>query len=87
MPTYETSSRLELRDRAATLNDKYAGRPAGDVVSAVLRDEFQGKVALVSSFGTDGRRDQGGRSERRSAPTQQRSLLPRSEDFAALPCA
>ncbi|MCB1518244.1 MAG: phosphoadenylyl-sulfate reductase [Hyphomicrobiaceae bacterium] len=53
MPTYETSSRLELRDRAATLNDKYAGRPAGDVVSAVLRDEFQGKVALVSSFGTE----------------------------------
>lgn len=53
MTTFETNARLELRDRASTLSVRHAGKSAEDVLRAVIRGDFYGRVGLVSSFGTE----------------------------------
>jgi len=37
---------------AARLNERYRGAAAPDLVEAAIRDEFPGRIALVSSFGS-----------------------------------
>jgi phosphoadenosine phosphosulfate reductase len=49
----ETSVRLELRARADDLSVRYSGQSAQEVLSAVIRTEFAGRIGLVSSFGTE----------------------------------
>lgn len=51
--TYETSARLELRDRAYALTARYTGKTVQAVLEAAVNDEFAGRIGLVSSFGTD----------------------------------
>lgn len=51
--TYETSARLESRDRAHALSIRYAGKTAQAVLEAAINDEFAGRIGLVSSFGSD----------------------------------
>ncbi|TDL81572.1 phosphoadenylyl-sulfate reductase [Palleronia sediminis] len=50
---FETSARIALRDRAASLSAAHAGRTAEDVLKSAIRDEFPGRIGLVSSFGTE----------------------------------
>lgn len=52
-PAYETTARIELRDRAGTLSDRFAAQSAEDVLAAVIGTHFQGRAGLVSSFGTE----------------------------------
>lgn len=51
--TYETNARLELKDRAHGLSARYAGKGAEDLLRAVVRTDFYGRIGLVSSFGTE----------------------------------
>ncbi|MDW4498864.1 phosphoadenylyl-sulfate reductase [Sulfitobacter sp. D35] len=53
MTTFETNSRLELRDRATGLTQRYKGRDAEDILGSIVGNEFAGRIGLVSSFGTD----------------------------------
>jgi len=53
MTVFETNRRLELRDRAAGLSQRYAGRPAQEILAEVIRTDFAGSIGLVSSFGAD----------------------------------
>lgn len=53
MTTFETNTRLELRERAAALSEVHAGRSADEVLKGVIGTDFAGRVGLVSSFGTD----------------------------------
>lgn len=52
-PTFETNARLALRDRAHGLSARYAGQSPQDVLRGVIRNDFAGRVGLVSSFGTE----------------------------------
>ena len=52
-PVFETTSRLELRDRAAALAAAGAGQGAEAVLALAIRHEFPGRIGLVSSFGAD----------------------------------
>jgi phosphoadenosine phosphosulfate reductase len=40
-------------DRAAQLNERYAGLPSQDVIALAVEEIFPGKVASVSSFGAE----------------------------------
>ena len=40
-------------DRAAELNERYAGLPSHDVIALAVEEIFPGKVASVSSFGSE----------------------------------
>ena len=53
MSALETSARIELRDRAQALSTQYTGQSAQDVLRTVIRTEYPGRVALVSSFGAE----------------------------------
>ena len=53
MTTYETNARLELRDRARGLSERYEGQSAEDVLRRIIRSDFHGRIGLVSSFGTE----------------------------------
>jgi len=50
---FETTARLELKDRAHGLSAQYADQSASDVLKSVIRTDFPGRIGLVSSFGTD----------------------------------
>lgn len=52
-PPFETSARIELRARASGLTSMFAGQPAQEVLHAAIREVFPGRIALVSSFGTE----------------------------------
>lgn len=52
-PTYETSARMELRDRAHGLSARYGGQDAETVLRSVIKMDFPGRIGLVSSFGTE----------------------------------
>ena len=49
----QTNTRLERAERAAALAATHAGRSPQEVLRAAIRDEFPGRIGLVSSFGTD----------------------------------
>ncbi len=53
MTTFETTSRMALRDRAAGLSQRYDGCRAPEVLEAVITTDFAGGIGLVSSFGTE----------------------------------
>lgn len=53
MPVYETASRLELRDRAQRLSDRFVDRRAEEILAENIGHEFNGKIGLVSSFGAE----------------------------------
>ena len=53
MTTYETSQRLELRDRAFGLCQRHASLAPEALLRTVIETEFAGRIGLVSSFGTD----------------------------------
>ena len=53
MTAFETSARLELRDRTYGLSARYDGQEAQAVLRAAIRDDFPGRIGLVSSFGTE----------------------------------
>ncbi|WP_101068160.1 phosphoadenylyl-sulfate reductase [Roseovarius salinarum] len=53
MTTFETNSRIELQDRAHGLCARYDGETAEGTLNGVLRQDFPGRVGLVSSFGTE----------------------------------
>jgi phosphoadenosine phosphosulfate reductase len=40
-------------DRLAALNERYNDAEPGEIVRALIQDEFPGQIALVSSFGTE----------------------------------
>ncbi len=42
-----------LEGRVSELNARYAGLDAGELLRVVLTQEFQGKAAVISSFGTE----------------------------------
>ena len=42
-----------LARRAELLNERYAGAQPAEILRGVIREEFPGRVALVSSFGTE----------------------------------
>ncbi|HEV2677906.1 MAG TPA: phosphoadenylyl-sulfate reductase [Aliidongia sp.] len=44
---------LKARQRAASLNRQYQGVDSEEFLRALIEDEFPGKVAIVSSFGTE----------------------------------
>ena len=50
---FETNARMERRDRAYGLSARYAGQDAEDVLAGVIGTDFQGRIGLVSSFGTE----------------------------------
>lgn len=43
----------QVVEQARRLNGHYAGASAREVVTAAIRDEFAGRIALVSSFGSN----------------------------------
>lgn len=53
MVALETTARLELKDRAHGLTARHSSLSAEEVLRAVIRTDFQGRIGLVSSFGTD----------------------------------
>ena len=53
MAPFETSARLELRDRTALLNQRFAGKGGAEVLEGAIRREFSGRIGLVSSFGAE----------------------------------
>lgn len=53
MTAFETTARLELKDRAHGLSARYASQDAAGVLASVIRTDFPGRIGLVSSFGTD----------------------------------
>lgn len=50
----ETNARLELKAKAADLSERHKGRSAQAVLKEVITTTFEGRVGLVSSFGTRG---------------------------------
>ena len=44
---------LKARQRAASLNRQYQGVDGEEFLRAIIEDEFPGRVAIVSSFGTE----------------------------------
>ena len=42
-----------LHNRVEKLNRRYAGADTGDLLAGVIEREFEGRIALVSSFGAD----------------------------------
>lgn len=44
---------LTARQRAASLNRQYQGAGSEEFLRAIVQDEFPGRVAIVSSFGTE----------------------------------
>ncbi|GAB4147686.1 MAG: phosphoadenylyl-sulfate reductase [Sphingomonadales bacterium] len=42
-----------LQSQIASLNEKYAGASAQQIIAGVLKDDYPGAVSLVSSFGTE----------------------------------
>jgi len=44
---------LTARQRAASLNRHYQGAGSEEFLRAIIQDEFPGRVAIVSSFGTE----------------------------------
>ncbi|KMK63950.1 phosphoadenylyl-sulfate reductase [Puniceibacterium sp. IMCC21224] len=53
MAAFETSARLELQDRAHGLSNRYEGQSAQEVLESAIRQDFAGKIGLVSSFGAE----------------------------------
>ena len=53
MTQYETNSRLERAERARELSARHADRPAETVLDSAIRQDFPGRIGLVSSFGTE----------------------------------
>lgn len=53
MTAFETSARIELKDRSYNLSARYADQSAQDVLRAAIQTEFHGRIGLVSSFGTE----------------------------------
>lgn len=53
MAPFETSARLDLRDRAAALSKAHEGQGATEVLEAAIRHDFAGRIGLVSSFGAE----------------------------------
>ena len=51
MATFETNARLELRERANGLTERYTEQPSEEVLRAAIRHDFPGRIGLVSSFG------------------------------------
>ncbi|GGX70608.1 phosphoadenylyl-sulfate reductase (thioredoxin) [Tateyamaria omphalii] len=49
----ETNARLELKAKAADLSERHTGRSAQAVLKEVITTTFEGRVGLVSSFGTE----------------------------------
>ncbi len=50
---FETSQALELKEEAVALSQVYGSMPTGQALERVVKDVFPGKIALVSSFGTE----------------------------------
>lgn len=53
MPTFETSSRLELQEIAQALSHKFYQHSPEDLLLMLIQQEFPGRIGLVSSFGTE----------------------------------
>lgn len=53
MTFLETSARLELKDRAFGLAARYEKQSPESVLSSLIRTDFNGRIGLVSSFGTE----------------------------------
>lgn len=53
MTSFETSSRIALRERALALCERHQGDAPEAVLEAAIRQEFRGRIGLVSSFGTE----------------------------------
>lgn len=53
MQPIETSAKLQLKDRAYGLSARHTGKSARDVLRSVIKSDFDGRVGLVSSFGTE----------------------------------
>ena len=53
MTPFETTARLELKERAHGLSARYVGQSAETVLQSAIRTEFTGRIGLVSSFGTE----------------------------------
>lgn len=52
LPDHAASDRESAAATAARLSQRYRGAGARDIVAAMVRDEFPGRIALVSSFGS-----------------------------------
>lgn len=50
---FQTSAQLLMQDRARDLSTRHAGKTAFDILDGAVRQEFPGRIGLVSSFGTD----------------------------------
>ena len=53
MTCFETNLRLELREKADELIRRHSGKAAEELLRTVIRSDFQGRIGLVSSFGTE----------------------------------
>ncbi|MFN3955457.1 MAG: phosphoadenylyl-sulfate reductase [Pararhodobacter sp.] len=53
MTSFETLSRIALREHARTLCERHQDAPPEAVLEAAIRHEFAGRIGLVSSFGTE----------------------------------
>lgn len=52
-PVVKTSARILLENRARDYSEKYEGKSAEEVLQTALRKDFEGRIGLVSSFGTE----------------------------------
>ena len=53
MTAFETSARLELRERAHEMSVRFDGHGAEEILRAAIREDFPGRIGLVSSFGAE----------------------------------
>lgn len=53
MTALQTNARLELQDRAHGLSARYDGQAAEAILRGVIGTDFEGRIGLVSSFGTE----------------------------------
>jgi phosphoadenosine phosphosulfate reductase len=50
---FSTLQQIEAQQRIEELNAKYRGLSAAAIIAGLVRDEFPGRVAMVSSFGAE----------------------------------
>lgn len=53
MTVFETTSRIALHERAAKLCESFDGKSAEETLRGALKEEFPGRIGLVSSFGAE----------------------------------